>query len=218
MSLVTVNTHSYQDDLPYTDWNAAANNLNYLKDNYVSFAPIRKTTPLTVVSTAAAVDVTNAEFVVPADLMETDRLVRFTAWGDMKNNGGTTTYTPIWYIALNTTTPLNSGPPGINNWTANANRMPWRTVIEWMNLGATNSQWLHWSYWQAYATSGASGGWAFYSGNGRGYSTAHTQEMYGAVATAIDTTADVNFKLYAQCAYANANVDVTLDGAVMEII
>lgn len=181
----------------------------------------RKTSPKQVVNSAVETDLLNSEITVGAGVLGTNGVLRLTAWGDMVNNTGGTQSTPRWKVKLGASTLLDSGIMGAV-WTSSATRAMWRLGIEIAELNATNAQWASMSLehnaglganaivffttgtgqYQAFVTAA---GWGFWKAEGGGAGTVDTTT---AQALAVTVTLPV----------ANAALDVTLKGAVVEII
>lgn len=174
----------------------------------------RKTTPKVVVNSSALTDLLNGEIAVAPGVMGTNGMIRLTAFGDMINNTGATTATPAWQVVLGGTTVLTIGGVAAG-WAASAGRFSWRAVAEIMNLGAANSQWCNLSV----TVTGS-----FFSGSSigtEGVNYTLTNDIGGVQlgnSSTLDTTTAKSLALNVQLPVASASCDVTLKGAVVELV
>jgi hypothetical protein len=182
----------------------------------------RKTTSKAVTNTTTETDLLNGEITLPAGTLGTTGLMRLTAWGDALYNAGGTANSPRFKFKVGSgpTTVIDIGTlaNGVGN---SANRFGWRIVVEWMNLGATNSQWATIDASVACLSGGASTG-SFTTGEGSilqnnaGAANAVFRALGGAV-SAIDTTVGLAVILSVINGSAT-NTEVKLLGALVEII
>ena len=187
---------------------------------------LRKTTSKTVVSTVSATDLLNSEFSVPAGAMGVDRILRLTAYGDTKNQTGSTQATPMWELDFGSASV--QGAALLSTWASSSGRHTWRAVATIANLGATGAQWINLVVesivLQPSAASTNTGGgnhqgtsWSMNpnTGLGTGLGPLNTNVSYQ---SAIDTTGSVALALKVTLPTSNSNCDVTLLGALCEII
>lgn len=185
----------------------------------------RKTTAKQVVNTTTETDLLNGEITIAANALGTTGMLRLTAFGDWKQFSGASVNSLVWKLKLGATTIIatTSGSAVI---TSNAGRFGWKVVAEIMNLGAANSQWTNYS--GVVTTFDAQGNIQppFTTGEGATQtSSASGSAQHSALitdeggnATAVDTTASQALALTVTLPAANANLDVTLKGALVEII
>jgi hypothetical protein len=178
-------------------------------------SPYRKTTAKQIVNTTSVIDLLNGEVTIAAGAMGTDRVLRLTAWGDSKQNSGAGQFLPSFILQMGGTPLLNTNT--VNAWSSNANRAPWRVVCEIMNLGVANSQWVSMDvdFTGTIASGGLSG---FFTGEGFLTTVANYSKAVGGNSEALDTTVAQSLQFMANLPIANAAVDITLKGAVVEIL
>jgi hypothetical protein len=184
--------------------------------NELARAHWRKTTAKAVVNTVTETDLLNGEITIDAGAMSTNRLVRLTAWGDSINNTGATQAAARFKLKHGAAVPLDTGALA-GPWAASASRFGWRIVAELMNLGATNSQWDT-MVMDITISAVVNLGAAWTAGEGM-YSTS-ANHLYGTagVTASVDTTAAQALALTVINPAANALLDVTLRGAVVELV
>lgn len=178
---------------------------------------VRKNTAKTVNNTVAATDLLDGEFTIPGGAMGLDRILRISAWGDWKQNSGGTADMPEFQVSFAGTTLLDTGTPGLS--LANSTtRFGWRIIIEMLNLGAANIQWVNICGMLASANTNASNGLAFATGRGSIVNLYDLNEFQGGNTGGADTTVDHLMHLNVVNAVSNANYETKLYGALAEII
>jgi hypothetical protein len=184
--------------------------------NEVARAHWRKVTPKTVVNTITETDLLNGEITIDAGAMSTQRLLRLTAWGDLINNSGATQASPRWKLKLGGTVLLDTNTIAAV-WQTATSRWGWRVRAEIHNLTAATQ----WAYLQAEFSGSLVPNLnaAFATGEGvigtNGNSQAHG---YAGASAAIDTTVARALALTVINPAANANLDVTLKAAIVEVV
>jgi hypothetical protein len=183
----------------------------------------KKNTAKQVVNTVAETDLLNGEVTVGAGAIGANGTLRLTAWGDWTNGSGAAIAPPRFKLVLGGVTLLDSSAMGLVMSSAGGTRFAWNARATIQNLGAANSQW---------SALNLQGG----SGNGVGSAVtgpAAGEGLYQAIisaggfgwltldlggASAIDTSVAKALQLTVINGAANANVDVTLKGALVEIL
>ena len=178
----------------------------------------RKVTAKQVVNSIAETDLLNGEITVGAGVLGTTGVLRLTAWGDAVNNSGAGQNFPRFKAKLGATTLIDSGV--VNQWLSSAARFMWRVSLEVMNLNAANSQWstliqdLGGPSIGATAAVGATTG----EGNNNVQVTINQGRIVEANSTAVDTTASQVLAYTVTLPVANAALDWTLKGALVEVV
>lgn len=178
-------------------------------------SPYRKTTAKQVINSIAETDLLNGEITIAGNVIGTSGVVRMTAWGDMSNNSGGAVALPRFKTKLGATTLLDTGAPGAA-WTSNAARYGWRAVVEIAN-SASNAQWasLALEFGGIIVDNVAV---VFTTGEGLYATVTDLAKAIGGGAGAVDTTVAQALQFTVTLATANASEDVTLKGAVLEIL
>lgn len=191
--------------------------------NQVTIGRYRKTSSKQVVNTITTTDLLNGEITIAAGALSTNRALRLTAYGDWVNDTGSTQDSPQFDLRL----PPSSDPTGgtifgtgttSTVWVASASRMGWRIQAEIANLGAANSQWSSLLYEGSGFFNAILA--AFATGNGQVYASGGGGTVRGVAgaANAIDTTVGLDLILAVTLPVASASLDVTLKGALVEIV
>lgn len=192
-----------------------------------SSAPYRKTTAATVVNTTTETDLLNGEITVAAGAIGTTGLLRLTAFGDWKQNSGGATDVPRFKLKLGATTLLDTNVTGANIVPNSATRYPFRIEAEIMNLGAANSQWttLFGDVMTGDTATAGYSGTGFATGEGLTGNVVNSNsghslhvEYRGANSSAVDTSGACALVLSVVLPAASANCDISLKGAVVQII
>lgn len=188
--------------------------------NRVSLARWRKTTSKQVVNTVSEADLLNGEITIGAGCMMTDRGLYLKAWGDGVNNTGATVTSPRFKLKLGSATLLDTDALA-NAFTTSATRRSWRIEAEILNTAAS-SQWasLKGGAFIPVPTANATG---FATGEGAAVVFPITGslgkfEFLGEAAATVDTTIANLLQLTVTLATANASHDVTLKGAIVELV
>ena len=193
---------------------------------FVNNIRYRKTSQKQVVNTTTETDLLNGEFTVAAGALGTNGVLRLTAYGDVVNNTGSAQNPIRWKLKLGATTILDTGAVASAGWQFQSLRYPFRWVVEIANLGATNSQWTS-AMFQMMMSGGAStviaSGWTTGEGNQYSVNASISPTLIGIAAqggasSAVDTTVAQALALTAINPVASANLDVTLKGALVEIL
>lgn len=188
---------------------------------------LRKTTSKAVNSTTGKTDLLNGEFNLPAGAMGTDKVVRLTAWGDWKQNAGSSKDIPRFSVDLGTTggggggaTLIDTGNIGFAVCLNLTNRYPWRIVCEIRNLGSASSQEATFAGRLMYAYDSGTASAAFVTGTGFTYADANVTVTYDGYGTgSVDTaSADRGVLLNVVNASGSANYETKLLGALIEVI
>ena len=184
---------------------------------------LRKNTAKAVNTTITATDLLNGEFTLPAGAMGTDKIVRLTAWGDWKQNSGASRDIPRFQMILGSTTLIDTGSIGSAVCAVSATRNTWKLECQVQNLGATNSQIVYFRNVLMYLNALANTDAPFTTGNGtvdtRNLSISGWATYEGEnTGLAVDTTAACAVVLKVINANNNANYEVKLFGALVEII
>ena len=187
---------------------------------WVNQITYRKTSAKAVVNTVVETDLLNSEITVGAGVLGTSGVLRLTAWGDLVNNTGATQATPRFKLKLGATTIIDTSTVA-TVWATSVARWGWRIEAEIQNLGATNSQWAN--FLAACVAGGVTGGAnSFATGEGGIIVTVNNTlgfyDARGGNSSAVDTTAAQTLALTVTNPVANAALDVTLKGALVEII
>lgn len=180
----------------------------------------RKSTAKTVNNTIAETDLLNGEITIAANEIGATGLVRITAHGDMLNNTGLNQPLPRFKLKLGATTLLDTN--ALANWSTNAARQSWVLQAVIQNLNATNSQWASFSF-AAIAPSSGTTAVVFTTGQGTGFQSAAaggygTFNYEGGGGGAVDTTLAQALALSVINGVANANYEIVLKGAVVEVL
>jgi hypothetical protein len=177
----------------------------------------RKTTSKVVVNTVAETDLLNGEITVAANAMSTNRALRLTAFGDLINNTGAAVATPRIKLKLGATTLVDSSVVAAA-WSALASRLPWRITALIQNLGAANSQWADMAF-KADPIIAVASNIVVTTGEGLVVTSLNDFWSIGAGnAGAVDTTLAQLLALTVTLPTANALEDMTLKGALVEIV
>jgi hypothetical protein len=190
--------------------------------NEVARTHYRKTTAKQVVNSIVETDLLNGEITIGAGALGASRAVRLTAWGDWLNFSGATQASPRFKIKLGATTLLDSNViAGV--WGSVNTRDPWRFVVEIANLGAANSQ-LSSIDGRLVIASAPLANFAYFT-TGEGTVSIPSVAIssvplfvLGQNTTAVDTTSAQALALTVTLPAANASLDVTLKGALVEIV
>jgi hypothetical protein len=188
-------------------------------------AVARKNTSKQVVSSVTETDLLNGEVTILAGVMGSTRILRLSAWGDWKQNSGAGTDVPRFKLKLGATVLLDTSVLGVNAAANAATRFGFRMVCEIINTNAANTQWATMDGWVGMTNAGlAAAPVAFATGEGftTGISAPNTAVpgvTYRAGASgAVDTTASQVLALTVILPANSANCDMTLTGALVEII
>lgn len=188
---------------------------------WVNQITYRKTSAKQVVSTVTETDLLNGEITVGAGVMGATGVLRLTAWGDMVNNSAATQASVRLKLKLGATTLFDTNSVAAI-WTSTAARFGWKVVAEIVNLGAANSQWGTLNF-ETILGAGANGAAGFVTGEGDFLVSLVTggagiYKAFGGAASAVDTTIAQALALSVILPAANANLDMTLKGALVEVI
>jgi hypothetical protein len=177
----------------------------------------RKTTSKQVVNSVAETDLLNGEITIGAGVMGTNGVLRFTAWGDLINNSGSTQSTPRLKLKLGATTLLDTNVVAAV-WSTNAARWGWEINAKIINLGAANSQWAS-IIGDLTGNTTVGGAVTFTTGEGEfsAYTPGAQWRAIGGNSGAVDTSVAQALALTVTLPVANANVDLTLKGALIEV-
>jgi hypothetical protein len=184
-------------------------------------AVYRKNTQKQVVNSVAETDLLNGEITIAAGVMTATGVLRLTAWGDAVNNSGSTQNSPKLRLKLGGTTLIDTSAIAAA-WTTSSSRFPWKVTTEITNLGATGSQWVSFvselvggiaSNLSAALTAGEGAHQALLVAAGTG-----VMKALAGVSGAIDTTIAQALALSVILPAASANVDMTLKGAIVELV
>jgi hypothetical protein len=175
----------------------------------------RKTTSEQVVNTVTATDLLNGEVQIDAGAMGDDKALRLTAWGDLLNNSGATKAAPRFQLRFGGSTILDTGAPA-SQWGASAGRFYWRIVAEILNLGADDSQWASMAGQIGVGASASAG--SFTTGHGAYTTVLGAAFPSAGIAASIDTTVACALELDVVLPASASTIDVTLQGALVEII
>lgn len=186
----------------------------------------RKTTSKQVINTVTETDLLNGEITIAANAMGASSVLRMTAWGDWIQNSGAATAMPRLKVKLGSgpTTVIDTGT-GIAASVVNFNqRYGWRVAFEMMNLGATNSQLENFFLSIGLTSNTASGstlattgeGVFGYFASGAGLAASGGAELFNT--SALDMTASQALALTVILPSASTSLDMTLKGALVEII
>lgn len=186
----------------------------------------RKTTVKDVVNTVTETDLLNSEITIPASEMGTSGMLRLTAFGDWKQNSGSVEAGPRFKLKLGPTTIFDTNTCLSAQVQNSASRLGWQIDATILNTG-TGAQVCSIRAMVCAIGPAASGfsTVAFTTGEGA-FGTAGSStsgQMYsfygGAYNTAtVDTTVAQALVLSVILPVANANVDLQLTGALVEII
>lgn len=185
---------------------------------WVNQITYRKTSAKQVVNTLVETDLLNGEITVGAGVLGTTGVLRLTAYGDLLNNTAATQNSPRLKLKLGGTTLIDTNVLAAT-WASSAARLPWKVVAEIGNLGATNSQWTSFIT-EILGNIAANVATTLTVGEGF-YASTILNAMFkanGGAATAVDTTVAQVLALTVTNPVANAALDVTLKGALVEII
>lgn len=183
-------------------------------------SPYRKSSSKQVVNTTSLTDLLNGEVTIAAGAMGANGVLRLTAWGDMKNNSGGSVSTPQFLFQLGTTNLVESGVI-VGAWSNAITRYPWRVQATIANLTAS-TQWVD---FRAEALIGVAVSGAIGAAIGEGYTI--TSLVSGGVglwkhslsaSAAVDTSVARALSLFVGLPTASTLEDVTLTGAVVEIL
>lgn len=182
----------------------------------------RKNTDKVVVNTVAETDLLNGEITIAANAMGANGAIRLTVTGDLINNSGSAQNTPRFKLKLGGTTLIDTNVVGVVM-SSGANRLGWRCDVIIRNRGATNSQETSFVFKGTIGNGVSAALTGFTSGNGLMYSNLisggfGTLEGVADNFNAVDTTAARLLELTVTNPVANANFDVSLRGATVEII
>lgn len=176
----------------------------------------RKSTSKRVVNTVTETDLLNGEVSIPAGILGTTGVLRLTAEGDWLNNSGANRVTPRFKLKLGSTTLLDTATIA-SNWAFNASRMGWGLEVIIRNLGDPKVQWstLQMDFAGFFTGVGAA---TFTTGEGiNQIISANLAKIIGGNSSTVDTTATQALVLTVTLPVANASLDVTLKGALVEI-
>lgn len=177
----------------------------------------RKTTAKQVVNTVAETDLLNGEITVGAGVLSASGVLRLTAWGDWIQNSGASCAFARMKLKLGATTLFDTNTSFTTSWGANASRFCWRIVAEIMNLGVTNAQWAAWQ--GQYVGSISPGDSVFFTtGEGSRISQNNMLLDAGGNSAAVDMTAAQALALTVTLPAASASLDMTLKGALVEVL
>lgn len=177
----------------------------------------RKTTAKQVVNSNVETDLLNGEIMVGAGVIGASGVLRLSAWGDWLNNTGANQITPRFKLKLGATTLIDTATIA-TNWAFNAGRMGWEVCAKIENLGAANTQWASLNMDVAGFFTGA-GASTFTTGEGiNQIVTSNYGKIVGGNSGAVDTTVAQALAFTVTNPVANAALDVTLKGALVEIV
>lgn len=191
----------------------------------VATTSLRKTTQKQVVNTVTETDLLNGEITVAANAIGASGLLRASLFGDWVNNTGGNVDIPRLRLKLGATTITDTGVVSVNFIQPDANRYAWSIAVTIMNLGATNSQWS--TFKEDFGLGGiaATGSIRFVTGVGRASmllnSAAPNAVLFwgdGGGSSAVDTTVSNVLAVTVVLPTASANLDMTLKGALVEIV
>lgn len=182
----------------------------------VKTPPYRKTTTKQVVNTTTETDLLNGEITIAGNAIGVNGVARLTAWGDLINNTGGTVASPRYKVKLGATTLIDTNIVAAS-WATASVRLGWRIVVEIMNLGTTGSQWVSFdAKWAASTTTATA---TFTTGEGTlAYTGQNNAYAIGTTSSSVDTTAAQALALTVTLPTANALEDVTLKGAIVELL
>lgn len=192
--------------------------------NVPGYGAYRKTTSKQVVNTVTETDLLNGEITVAANAIGASGVLRLTLFGDWKQNSGAATDVPRLKLKLGATTLLDSNVTGSTVAANSSSRTAWRFVCEIANLGAANSQWVTLLGELPYGFGTTTGAAAFTTGEGvlTAMMVSATQtgfaRYFGSNSGAVDTTAAQVLAFTVTLPTANVSVDMTLKGALVEIV
>lgn len=180
----------------------------------------RKTAATQVVNTTAETFLIGVgEVTLGAGLLGLTGAVRLRAWGDLKNNSANAVF-PKFIVYLGSTKLFDTGTGAASNgWLNSASRYPFSLSVDILNLNSAASQWatlltkLGIAVPSATSAAFALGEGAYTSG-----SSATGAEAFGVTNSAVDTSAARDLKVSVTLPVASALCDVTLQGAVVEIL
>ncbi len=178
-----------------------------------------KSTAKVVNTTTTATDLLNAEFTIGANALGSTKVARVSAHGDWKQNSGGTADVPRFQFYLGPTLIIDTGAPGAVMVNA-ALRYGWSILITIAATGATNSQWV--TFDMSLTGSCTTQAFALFTGGQGVYSispsgNAVVAKAVAVSAAALNDTVDLTVVLNVVNASANANYEVALKDAQMEI-
>jgi hypothetical protein len=180
----------------------------------------RKTTAKAATNTITETDLLNGEIQLPASALGSNGLMRLTAWGDGVYTSGGNQPAPRFKFKVGSgpTIVIDTGTTGGNVVPTSATRCGWRIVVEWMNLGATNSQWATINGFITTTSGLSAANAAFATGEGIYANTGQAILLFdGSAASSIDTTVAQAIILSVINGSATST-EVKLFGAIVEII
>lgn len=187
-----------------------------------ALAPYRKTTSKQVVNTAVETDLLNGEITIGANAIGASGVLRISLWGNWINNTGAARIPPRFRLKLGGTTMIDTSTLAAN-WSPAVNRYPWRLRAEIRNLGSPSSQETTFEMWGLIA----SGVGAAATGFGAGFGVSFIETLSGGLGRywaqgyavpAIDTTVARLLEFTTANGLADPSYDVTLTGALVEIV
>jgi hypothetical protein len=181
----------------------------------------RKVTSKTISNSTATTDLLNSEIVIPAGGLLSNGILRLTAWGSFLQNTGGTTNSPRFAVALGGTTLIDTNVLASTEATS-AQTRPWRAVLIIQAANAPNAQVVQFDV-DYLSVTAASVATTFATGTG----TFRQDASVGGYAFALakghatgskDMAAPQALALNATLPTASANMTITLDGALVEIL
>jgi len=186
----------------------------------ISVVTYRKTTPKSVLNTNAETDLLNGELQLAAGVMGTNRLLRLTAWGDyIQNYTSVATLRFKLKLGAAATIVMDTSTLDLSS-NISPLRYGWRIMAEVLNLGAANTQLVHYVHIMGMSNPVAMTSFSFRFATGEGIYQGRDgiSHAEGFNVAAIDTAAAMNVALTVTQGYAQPTLETKLYGAVAEII